>query len=156
MTNPPELPRNGQERRRRWLAALAGADRGQLEQARCACEPLEEPIVLRAPEIGMVMLRARVGGSGGAFNFAEATATRCALQFADGRIGIGVVLGRDTRKAELVALLDGALQDPARQQALWRVAVEPLLLERQAAHAQRSRAAAASRVEFYTLVRGAN
>lgn len=102
----------------------------------------------------MVMLRARSGGSGAPFNFAEATATRCTLQFPDGRLGVGVVLGRDPRKAELVALLDAALQQVDRQETLWVVAVEPLLQRAQALRQARSRAAAASKVEFFTLVRG--
>jgi alpha-D-ribose 1-methylphosphonate 5-triphosphate synthase subunit PhnG len=69
-------------------------------------------------------------------------------------LGVGYVLGRDRRQAELVAWFDALLQDPARQPALLADVVAPLADEQAAALAQRSRAAAASRVEFFTMVRG--
>lgn len=138
--------------RRRWLAVLARASRDQLEAAAAALAvPAHQAV--RPPEAGMVMLRGRVGGTGDAFNLGEAAVTRCAVRVGEA-LGVGYVLGRDKRKAELVALLDAVLQDPARQAALLREQVEPLARAQSSARDARSRAVAASKVEFFTMVRG--
>lgn len=102
----------------------------------------------------MVMLRGRVGGTGDAFNFGEASLTRCALRVAGGPLGVGYTLGRERRKAELMALLDALLQDPARQKQLQREAIAPLATRQAQQAASASRAAASSKVEFFTMVRG--
>jgi alpha-D-ribose 1-methylphosphonate 5-triphosphate synthase subunit PhnG len=145
---------SSQARRRHWLAVLARAPRPRLEQAAARVAPPPRPELVRAPECGMVMLRGRVGGTGDAFNLGEATVTRCAVRVGDA-LGVGYVLGRDRRQAELVAWFDALLQDPARQPALLAEVVAPLAGEQAAARARRSSAAAASRVEFFTMVRGA-
>lgn len=113
--------------------------------------PLEQ---VRPPEIGMVMLRGRVGGTGDAFNFGEASLTRCALRVAGGPLGVGYTLGRDRRKAELMALLDALLQDPARQTRLQQEVIAPLATRQAQQATSASRAAASSKVEFFTMVRG--
>lgn len=139
--------------RRRWLGVLARAGTARLEQAVARSAPAAGHALVRAPECGMVMLRGRVGGTGDAFNLGEATVTRCAVRLGE-RLGVGYVLGRDRRRAELVALLDALLQDDARRDELLREVVEPLAREQADAAAARSREVAASRVEFFTMVRG--
>lgn len=138
--------------RRRWLAVLARASREELEAAVAQAAPLPHEAV-RAPEAGMVMLRGRVGGTGDAFNLGEAAVTRCAVRMGQA-LGVGYTLGRDKRKAELVAVLDALLQDPARQVALMRAAVEPLAQAQASAREMKGRSAATSKVEFFTMVRG--
>jgi alpha-D-ribose 1-methylphosphonate 5-triphosphate synthase subunit PhnG len=140
--------------RREWLAVLARAGVDELEAGLHACAPALRYTFLRPPERGMVMLRGRVGGDGEPFNLGEATVTRCTVRLADGQVGSGHVLGRDRRKAELVAVLDALMQEPA-----YRDRLEPELVaglrERQRALRQSAAAAAgASRVSFFTLVRG--
>lgn len=138
--------------RRRWLSLLARAATERLERA--AAESAAPPHELvRAPECGMVMLRGRVGGTGDAFNVGEATVTRCAVRVGPS-LGLGYVLGRDRRRAELVALFDALLQDPQRREGLLRVLVEPLAREQAERREERSREVAASRVEFFTMIRG--
>jgi alpha-D-ribose 1-methylphosphonate 5-triphosphate synthase subunit PhnG len=141
------------EIRQRWLAVLARAGSESLEQALARFAPVRHELV-RAPECGMVMLRGRVGGTGDAFNFGEATVTRCAARVGE-HLGVGYVLGRDRRRAELVAVLDALLQDPQRQAGLLRELVDPLAREQAQARAAASRDAASSRVEFFTMVREA-
>lgn len=140
--------------RRRWLGILARASRDELEAAKRWLPDLASIQKVRAAESGMVMLRGRVGGTGDAFNLGEASVTRCALRFGTGPLGVGYALGRDKRKAELIAAFDAALQDDAQVEALERNVIGPLAtgqsLERDAA----SRASAASCVEFFTFVRG--
>lgn len=139
--------------RRRWLAVLARSPRATLQHAAAELSPAPAPETVRVAECGMVMLRGRVGGTGDAFNLGEATVTRCAVRVG-ATLGVGYVLGRDRQHAELVALFDALLQDPARQPALLQEVVDPLAQQQAQARAQRSRAAAASRVEFFTMVRG--
>lgn len=138
--------------RRQWLAVLARARAERLEQALAQAPPPGHELV-RAPECGMVMLRGRVGGTGDPFNLGEATVTRCAVRVGE-RLGVGYVLGRNHRQAELVALLDALLQDESRRDEILRDVVEPLAREQADARAARSRAVATSRVEFFTMVRG--
>jgi alpha-D-ribose 1-methylphosphonate 5-triphosphate synthase subunit PhnG len=144
--------------RQRWLATLALAPCAVLEQAlqqtRSAGE-LPALTWLRLPHTGLVMVRARAGGSGAQFNLGEASVTRCAVQDAAGRIGIGYVRGGNPRHAELVALFDLLLQDDGRRADLLGAVIAPLEERRQAAREAASREAAATRVNFYTLAREA-
>ena len=66
--------------------------------------------LLRAPEIGAVMVRGRIGGSGQPFNLGEMTVTRCALRLASGAVGHGHVQGRDKDHARRAAVLDALMQ----------------------------------------------
>jgi alpha-D-ribose 1-methylphosphonate 5-triphosphate synthase subunit PhnG len=146
-------PSTEQAQRQRWLAVLARAATDRLEACWAATE---QPALtlLRQPETGLVMARGRAGGTGQRFNLGEITVTRCAVQSADGHIGHGYVAGRDKRKAELVASFDALLQAPAQRAALLSQVIEPLAAAQAAARATTARKAAATRVEFFTLVRG--
>ncbi len=152
MTNESINPHH--EPRRRWLAVLARATRPELEEAWALLGALPPLAHVRPAESGMVILRGRVGGTGDAFNLGEASVTRCALRVGTGALGVGYALGRDRRKAELIAVLDALLQDPARHADLMREVVEPLARQQAAQRDATSRAAAASKVEFFTFVRG--
>jgi alpha-D-ribose 1-methylphosphonate 5-triphosphate synthase subunit PhnG len=109
---------------------------------------------LRPAETGLVMIRGRIGGDGAPFNLGEATVTRAAVQLASGEIGFSYVLGRDREKARLAALCEalcqcGAHRDAVEQHVMSRVRA------RLAAEDTRAREqAAATRVDFFTLVRG--
>jgi alpha-D-ribose 1-methylphosphonate 5-triphosphate synthase subunit PhnG len=111
---------------------------------------------LRAPEIGMVMVRARSGGTGGKFNLGQMTVTRCALRLASGEAGLGYVQGRSKRHAELAAVFDALLQDEARRLALEDGVIRPLETAHWARRDDRSRKANSTKVNFFTLVRGEN
>jgi alpha-D-ribose 1-methylphosphonate 5-triphosphate synthase subunit PhnG len=139
--------------RRDWLAVLARASTAELEACAERATPLPPAQAVRPAEVGMVMLRGRVGGTGEAFNLGEASLTRCALRVA-GVLGVGYTLGRDRRKAELVALFDALLQDEASRPRWLREVVEPLLEGQARRRDVTSRAAASSRVDFFTMVRG--
>lgn len=138
--------------RQRWMGLLAKADPAVLEDAwtRLGAPP-HQP--LRAPEVGSALVRGRAGGTGAAFNLGEMTVTRCAVVVA-GRTGFGYVAGRNKRHAELTALFDAVLQDDARRPALETSLLTPLAEAQARAREARSRKAASSRVEFFTLVRG--
>ena len=144
--------------RKRWLAVLARASRSELELAwadNASRSGNASPAHLRAAEVGMVMLRGRVGGTGDAFNLGEASVTRCALRFGNGPLGVGYTLGRDKRKAELIASFDALLQEAAHSAPIRHSVIEPLAQAQAAAQQTQSRAVASSKVEFFTFVRGA-
>lgn len=103
--------------------------------------------LLRAPEIGAVMLRGRMGGTGAPFNLGEMTVTRASVRLGDGATGHGYVQGRDKGHALRAAILDamGAGAEPI---------LATLAAEEAARRATRTARAAATRVEFFTLVRG--
>lgn len=101
------------------------------------------------------MVRGKAGGDGTRFNLGEMTATRCACRVEGSEvIGYAITAGRDKRKAELAALVDAVLQSAPDSAALAAELIEPLRkaqAERRCAEAAK---AAATRVDFFTMVRG--
>jgi len=147
--------------RRAWLSLLARASRTELETALQAVfegAPLPAFDWLRAPQTGLAMVRGRTGGSGNPFNAGEATVTRAVMRLRsdDGvaPVGIACQLGRDKRRAELAALADALLQMPARNEALRTHLLQPVTRRLEAERQARQADAAATRVEFFTMVRG--
>jgi alpha-D-ribose 1-methylphosphonate 5-triphosphate synthase subunit PhnG len=138
-------------RRQRWLAILARAERPAIEARLAALDPLPVHNRLRGPETGLVMVQGRAGGSGAPFNLGEMTVTRCTVHNEDGRVGHAYIAGRDRRKAELVASLDAALQDPVMGPGLEQTVVLPLADALAAADAEVRSQAEATRVDFFTL-----
>ena len=94
-----------------------------------------------------------IGGTGARFNLGEASVTRCSVQIGT-HVGHAWVRGSDARHAELAACADAWLQDEARQPQLEAQLLAPLRAARQARREAASRKAAASKVEFFTVVRG--
>ncbi len=108
---------------------------------------------LRPAETGLVMIRGRIGGDGAPFNLGEATVTRAAVQIESGEVGFAYVLGRDREKARLAALADALWQGNARG-AVERHVLEPVRARLDSDRARRRAQTAATRVDFFTLVRG--
>jgi alpha-D-ribose 1-methylphosphonate 5-triphosphate synthase subunit PhnG len=140
--------------RRAWMGVLARAPLGMLE-AWAAKRGKEAFTWLRPPETGLVMVRARAGGTGGKFNLGEMTVTRCALRLANGPAGVAYVPGRSHRKAELAALADALLQHPDARAEISAALIEPLRMRQEAEAGRMHRKAQATRVEFFTVAREA-
>jgi alpha-D-ribose 1-methylphosphonate 5-triphosphate synthase subunit PhnG len=140
--------------RQRRLATLARTSRDALEAALRRIAPAPRYDVVKPAEPGLVMVRGRAGGTGEPFNLGEMTVTRCVVRSEAGMVGVGYVAGRDRRKAELVAVFDALLQEPARAAGLERDVIEPAERQCQAARAETLARAAATRVDFFTVVRG--
>jgi len=140
--------------RRAVMAVLARAPADEI--ARGLGEvPLDiEFTDLRPPETGLVMLRGRIGGDGAAFNVGEATVTRAAVQLRSGEKGFAYVLGRDARKAQLAALCDALWQTKANRGAIEESVLAPLKRAQEEMRARKAAETAATRVDFFTLVRG--
>ena len=110
--------------------------------------------LLRGPETGLVTLRGRIGGGGAPFNVGEATVTRATVRLPSGQVGHCYALGRDKQKAKLSAIADALWQDPARRAEVETRLIAPLRLALTTAQEKRRAETAATKVDFFTMVRG--
>ena len=139
--------------RREWMSLLAKSPEGAV--TRLLDETLARPgfVWLRAPEVGSVMVRGRAGGTGAPFNLGEMTVTRCALRLESGQVGHAYIQGRRKSDAEAAALVDALMQTPAAD-ALRAGVLTPLQADAERRRATRASKAAATKVDFFTMVRG--
>lgn len=82
------------------------------------------------------------------------TVTRAVVQLDNGGYGYSYIAGRDKAHAELCALADALLQQPEHGERLQQQLIAPLAALQHEQRQLRARAIAASRVDFFTLVRG--
>lgn len=109
---------------------------------------------IRAPEIGLTQVRARMGGTGSPFNLGDMTITRCVVRSTAGHYGYSYIAGRDKAHALRAAQLDAVLQTDSNSTLINEQVVRPL--ENQLQHLQQQKTAetSATKVNFFTLVRG--
>jgi len=138
--------------RQEALSVLAHAEMPALSAAWNTWEnrPVVQPI--RGPETGLIMLRGRTGGGGAPFNLGEATVSRASVRIETGEIGHGYCLGRDTEKAKLIAILDALFQ--REPENIEFAILRPLRDAAYAADQKRREETAATKVDFFTMVRG--
>jgi alpha-D-ribose 1-methylphosphonate 5-triphosphate synthase subunit PhnG len=146
--NPPEEI----AARRSVMSICAHARREELDAIVATVAATLEVTDLRPIESGLVMLRGRMGGDGRAFNLGEASLTRAAVALADGRTGFAYQLGRDRGKARAAAIIDALWQGEER--AAIEEALAPVRARQAEAAAIAARRTAATRVNFFTMVRG--
>ena len=142
-----------QARRRAAMAVLAHSDAARIGE-HLAAIPVPACEDLRQPENGLVMVRGRIGGDGAPFNLGEATVSRAAVRLVTGEVGFGYTLGRDRHKARLIALCDALVQSAEFAEAVEAKVLAPLRTAMIAEQDRKARETAATRVDFYTLVRG--
>ena len=142
-----------QARRQAAMAVLAHADAAEIA-AHLDAVALPAHENLREPENGLVMVRGRIGGDGAPFNLGEATMSRAAVRLATGEVGFGYALGRDQHKARMIALCDALIQSIDHADAVEAQVLAPLRTRMISARNRKLAEAAATRVDFYTLVRG--
>ena len=139
-----------------WMALLARAPLALLEPA-LGHRAGDRPHWLRAPETGLMMVQARVGGTGERFNLGEVTVTRCALRLGEGSaqaaVGVAYVLGRSHRQARLAAMADALLQNPAHLAELDQCLLGPIRQHLDLERAQRLARAETTKVDFFTVAR---
>jgi alpha-D-ribose 1-methylphosphonate 5-triphosphate synthase subunit PhnG len=145
--------------RQAWMATLAKADFELLEQLVNKLGNLPKYSFLRSPEIGLAMVRGRAGGTGEAFNLGEITMTRCVVQLEsepehEAITGFGYVAGRSHRHAELAALCDALLQSSEWRDRIQAQVIQPLQIQSQQQQELKQRQTAATKVNFFTMVRG--
>jgi alpha-D-ribose 1-methylphosphonate 5-triphosphate synthase subunit PhnG len=136
------------------MRVCAEATEAEMEAALAALGDLTPVDDIRPPQTGLVMLRGRIGGDGPPFNIGEATVTRAAVRLASGEMGFAYLLGRSHRRARLAALIDALGQRERDRTALQRLLVEPVTARCDSARARRQAETGATRVDFFTLVRG--
>ncbi|SBW07328.1 PhnG protein [uncultured delta proteobacterium] len=158
MDSHPQAPAGtpGQDRQR-WMRAFALGEESFLEKglARLAAYPAYS--FLRKPEAGMLMLEGKAGNAGQRFNLGEMLVTRCAVRMAsaDGVVsGHAYVAGNRPRHAEMAAVLDALMQQPAYAERLEAELVAPLAAAREQARRKTAAETAKTRVDFFTMVRG--
>lgn len=137
-----------------WMGCLARAPGPLLQAVWDATGLGPEFTWLRAPEFGAVMVRGRAGGTGAPFNLGEMTVTRCALRLSTGQVGHAYIPGRDRAKATIAALCDALLQDPGEAAEIRDSVLTPLAEAAAEAAETLAAKAAATKVDFFTLVRG--
>jgi len=143
-----------QRRRQAAMAVLASGDTAEIERYVRAIGPIPAHEDIRKAESGLVMLRGRIGGDGAPFNFGEATVTRAAIRLASSEIGFGYVLGRDPTKARLIALCDALVQCDTYRDRVEGAVVGPIRERLCAERKLKAEQVAATKVDFFTLVRG--
>ncbi|MEQ8589488.1 MAG: phosphonate C-P lyase system protein PhnG [Roseitalea porphyridii] len=140
--------------RQRRLSVLAKAPAGELLD-RWKATGLDPSVeLLRGPETGLIAVRARIGGSGQPFQAGEMSATRVTVRIGTGQVGHAMIAGRDARKAQLVAVIDALALDPAHAGTIEDRIVAPLEAMAMAADATVRSETAATKVNFFTMVRG--
>ena len=139
--------------RKAWMGLMARAPEGRV--AALLDKAVTRPAFtwLRAPEFGSVMVRGRAGGTGAPFNLGEMTVTRCALTLDSGETGHAYLQGRRKADAEAAALVDALMQTDAADD-LRAMVLAPLEAEAADRTATRAAKAAATKVDFFTMVRG--
>ncbi|WP_353472680.1 phosphonate C-P lyase system protein PhnG [Salipiger sp. H15] len=147
-----ETPEQEIAARQGWMGLLARAPADRLA-ALLEGAALPGFDWLRVPETGGVMVRGRMGGTGAPFNLGEMTVTRCALRLESGEVGHAHVQGRSRAHAERAALVDALMQGP-RAGEMQAAVLAPLASEEAARRDARAARAAATKVDFFTMVRG--
>jgi alpha-D-ribose 1-methylphosphonate 5-triphosphate synthase subunit PhnG len=138
--------------RQKWMSLLASARPARLN-ALFPRDDFPKFVYLRKPETGLVMVRGRLGGTGSPFNIGETTVTRCTIRLDDGTIGHAFVMGRSHEHAVTAAVCDAMLQGSAGNDLAEKV-VTPLAQERAERERQLALQNAATKVDFFTMVRG--
>jgi alpha-D-ribose 1-methylphosphonate 5-triphosphate synthase subunit PhnG len=143
----------GNAQRQAAMAVLAHSDAGDIAGH---LDGLALPAYenLREPENGLVMVRGRIGGDGAPFNLGEATVSRAAVRLATGEVGFGYTLGRDRDKARMIALCDAMVQSNQFAEIVEANVLAPLRAGLASRRNRKTAETAATRVDFYTLVRG--
>lgn len=149
------LPLETRTRQKRLsdLAKAGEAALAPLFDTFCQVHTLPKYVVLRAPEVGTAMVRGRAGATGAPFNLGEMSVTRMSVRLSDGSVGHGYVQGRSKEAARMVALLD-AMAEAGLADAVDRIVLDPLRAARATKKHHRAAKAEATKVEFFTMIRG--
>ena len=140
--------------RRSVMRVLSRAGEAEIDAALGELGWTPAYVELRKPEIGLVMLRGRIGGDGAPFNIGEATVTRAAIRIATGEVGHSYILGRSPEKARNAALVDAMCQNADYRQEIERKVLATLRRAHDERSAEVAAKTAATKVDFFTLVRG--
>lgn len=139
--------------RQHWMGVLAKALWDNLEMIWKDFPFTTAYTFLRRAETGLVMVEGRTGGTGAPFNLGETTVTRCSVSLKGGETGHAYVTGRNHKHAEIAAICDALMQSNRRDEVS-REIIKPLEKLSRLAAARQLAKAAATKVDFFTVVRG--
>lgn len=141
-------------RAKRASDLIARATRAELKTLIDGLDAPVEATPLRGPETGLVMVRGRIGGGGAPFNLGEVTVSRASVRLASGTAGHAQALGTDREKARLGAIAHALWQEAPTEGLVETGLLTPV--ERRIAedNARKRAETAATRVDFFTMVRG--
>lgn len=142
------------EQRQCWISVLAKAPTETLLKLSNSVVSDMSFEVIREPEIGLTQVRARMGGKGAPFNMGDMTVTRCVVRAPSDALGFSYIAGRNKPHALRAAQLDAMLQLTDFYQPLTDSIIEPLKQQINEAQQAKEQATAATKVDFFTLVRG--
>lgn len=151
---PEPESRTDIEKRRRLHRTLALAPADAMRRACASFQPDTNVMFLRGPESGMVMARGRIGGAGAPFNLGDVSLTRASVRLGNGSVGHAAHLGRDIEGVRLAAIIDALWQDPTLRGEIEAQVLVPLEQLVAAQDARLAEETAATRVDFFTMVRG--
>jgi alpha-D-ribose 1-methylphosphonate 5-triphosphate synthase subunit PhnG len=155
LLNPiPDSPTSAHAERQAMMGTLAQARPDEIARGLAAIADRPAFVELRPVETGLVMVRGRTGGDGAAFHVGEATVTRAAVRLASGEAGFAYRLGRDQATARLAAVCDALWQTKTHRAAIERHLLAPIRARAEAERSDVRAQTAATRVDFFTLVRG--
>ena len=154
MPDHPQSQENAAIGRQRLMAVLAGATSAEIRRGLARLSDPPEPSELRRPETGLVMLRGRIAGQGARFNLGEATVTRASVRLPSGEVGASYLFGRDAERARLAAFVDALWQREDYRAAVEAHILAPLRERQEAERQAKAARTAATKVDFFTLVRG--
>ena len=139
------------EARRDWLATLVRVPASEVIEASNAFG--FNVVVLKGPEVGLLMTNGRIHSTGRPFHLGEVSLTKCVLRDDQGLLGYGHIIGRNKQQAKAIALFDLALQrnDSAHAALIrldaWKEEIAEI-------DAMESEVVEETRVDFFTMVRG--
>ena len=142
------------ERRRERLAVLARADAQEIDRLWSGLGINIGFHRLKGPVSGLIALHGRIGGGGDPFQFGEATLARAVIELNSGQIGYGQTLGRDLEKAERCAVIDALARHPEHADRIETEIIAVLRDQLEQADRSEREKVAATKVDFFTLVRG--
>lgn len=151
--NTDQAPGAGFDRKQA-MAVLAAASPQDIAGAfdRLGTPPAYD--LVRQPETGLVMVRGRMGGTGSPFNLGEVTVTRCVVRLQTGEAGSSYCLGRHKQKALQAAVIDALWQREDDRERIEADILRPLADARAASEENMKAETAATKVDFFTMVRG--
>ncbi|MCO5733206.1 phosphonate C-P lyase system protein PhnG [Rhizobium sp. SSA_523] len=153
-TAGPNEPIGEPDPRKQVLDLLARCSLDDLQNAWSLLETRPDFRRLRGPESGLVMVRGRIGGGGSPFNLGETTVSRATIQLQDGTVGHAYRLGTDRKAAELAAAFDALWQADDTRAFVEEQLLAPVRTRRKDGAERLSGETAATKVDFFTMVRG--
>ena len=113
--------------------------------------------ILKEPQAGLIMMRAKESAADTVFNLGEVLVSDCTVTV-DGHLGYGLVLGNKPRRAEAAAILDAVFQTADKKWIELKTAMQPWLeeqkLNRQKKEQWEFERIAHSKVDFETMAGG--